>query len=121
MVEEELVVGKREVDRGGVRIYSHVVERPVEAEVTLQNETVNVERRAVNRPATGADFGTGESSFELRATGEEAVIGKSSRVVEEVLIGKQATESTEAIHDTVRKTEVEVEQIPGQVTEKSRY
>ena len=26
-VEEELVVGKREVDRGNVRVYSHVTER----------------------------------------------------------------------------------------------
>ncbi len=122
IVEEELVVGKREVDRGGVRIYSHVVERPVEADVTLRDERVNVERRAVNRPATAADFTTGESSFELRATGEEAVVGKNSRVVEEVLVGKQSNERTEAIHDTVRKTEVEVEQITGDLTEKkNRY
>ncbi len=123
VVEEELVVGKREVDRGGVRIYSHVVERPAEADVTLRDERVNVERRAVNRPATAADFEAG-SSFELRATGEEAVVGKNSRVVEEVLVGKEANERTEAIHDTVRKTEVEVEQIPGNLTEKtekSRY
>ena len=115
VVEEELVVGKREVDRGGVRVYSHVVERPVEADVVLRDERINVERRVINRPATAADFGSGESSFELRASGEEAVVGKSSRVTEEVLIGKQASEHTEAVHDTIRKTEVEVEQIPGQV------
>ncbi len=120
IVEEELVVGKREVDRGGVRIYSHVVERPVEADVTLRDERVNVERRVVNRPATAADFGTGEASFELRATGEEAVVGKNSRVTEEVLVGKQASEHSEAIHDTVRKTEVEVEQLPGSVNETTR-
>ena len=113
VVEEELVVGKREVDRGGVRVYSHVVERPAEADVTLRDERINVERRAVNRPATAADFQTGDGSFELRASGEEAVVGKSSRVVEEVLIGKDTTERTEAVHDTVRKTEVEVEQVAG--------
>ena len=122
VVEEELVVGKREVDRGGVRVYSHVVERPAEADVTLRDERVNVERRVVNRPATAADFQTGNESFELRASGEEAVVGKSSRVVEEVLIGKDSSERTEAVRDTVRKTEVEVEQIPGEVTtEKNRY
>ncbi len=112
VVEEELVVGKREVDRGGVRVYSHVVERPVEADVTLRDERINVERRAVNRPATAADFETGRE-FELRASGEEAVVGKSSRVVEEVMVGKSTSERTEAIHDSVRKTEVEVEQIAG--------
>ncbi len=114
VIEEQLSVGKREIDRGGVRIYSHMVERPAEADVTLRDERVNVERRAVDRPATAADFQAGrDASFELRATGEEAVVGKNSRVVEEVLIGKQATERTENVHDTVRKTEVEVEQIAG--------
>ncbi len=120
IVEEELVVGKREVDRGGVRIYSHMVERPVEADVTLRDERVNVERRAVNRPASAADFGTGERTFEVRASGEEAVVGKNSRVVEEVMIGKETNQRTEAIRDTVRKTEVEVEKLPGELTEKNR-
>ncbi len=121
IVEEELVVGKREVDRGGVRVYSHIVESPVTADVNLHNETVNVERRFVNRPATAADFQTGAGAFELRATGEEAVVGKTSRVVEEVVVGKQASERTEAIHDTVRKTEVDIEQIPGEAVQKSKY
>ena len=47
--------------------------------------------------------------------GEEAVVGKSSRVVEEVTLGKQSSEHVEAIHETVRKTEVDVEQIPGKL------
>jgi uncharacterized protein (TIGR02271 family) len=112
IVEEELVVGKREVDHGGVRVYSHVTERPVEAEVTLREERINVERRPVNRPATAADFQTGSGSVvELNAMAEEAVVGKSSRVVEEVRVGKQSSEHSEAIHDTVRKTEVDVENI----------
>ena len=120
VVEEELVVGKREVDRGGVRIYSHVVERPVETDVTLRDERINVERRPVDRAATTADFDAGkEASFEVRASGEEAVVGKSSRVVEEILVGKEASERTEAIKDTVRKTEVEVENLPGDVTTRS--
>ena len=120
VVEENLVVGKREVDRGGVRIYSHVVERPVEADVTLRDERINVARRAVDRPATAADFQSGNGSFELRASGEEAVVGKNSRVVEEVMVGKQATEHTEAVRDTVRKTEVEVEQLRGEYTTTKR-
>ncbi len=120
VVEEELVVGKREVDRGGVRVYSHLVERQAEADVMLRDEQIQVERHAVNRPATAADFQTGAGSFELRASGEEAVVGKTSRVVEEVVVGKQASEHIEAVHDTVRKTEVEIEQIPGTSTSTSR-
>ncbi len=123
IVEESLVVGKREVDRGGVRVYSHVVESPVAADVTLRDEFINVERRVVDRPATAADFTAGSGGvLELNATGEEAVVGKTSRVVEEVLVGKQASQHTETVKDSVRKTEVNVEQIPGEtVTTTNRY
>ena len=110
IVEEQLQVGKREVDRGGVRVYSHVAEKPVTADVTLRDETIVVERRPVNRAATAADFNMGQgSTIELNATGEEAVVGKSARVVEEVLVGKASSSHTEVIHDSVRRTEVEVE------------
>lgn len=112
IIEESLVVGKRDVDRGGVRVYSHVVERPVAADVTLHDEYINVERRFVDRPATAADFAAGSGQvIELNATGEEAVVGKTSRVVEEVLVGKESSQHTENIQDSVRKTEVEVEEI----------
>ena len=119
VVEEELVVGKREVDLGGVRVYSHIVERPVSADVSLHDERVDIARRAVNRPATAADFQTGSQPIELRATGEEAVVGKTARVVEEVYVGKQGSDRTETVNDTVRKTEVDVEELPGEATANS--
>ena len=121
VVEEELVVGKREVDRGGVRIYSHVVERPVEEGVTLREEQISVERRPVNRPATAADFGASTGSvIELKATAEEAVVGKTARVVEEVVVGKQTTEHTETVHDSVRKTQVDVEELGSGTVSRNR-
>ena len=119
VVQEELVVGKRQVERGGVRIYSHLVEEPVSADVTLRNERVVVDRRPVDRAATDADFSTGEGVIELTATGEEVVVGKSSRVVEEIRVGKEASEHTEQVNETVRHTEVDVE--PTTVTTKDRY
>ena len=112
IVEEQLQVGKREVDRGGVRVYSHVVEKPVSADVTLRDEQILVERRPVNRVATAADFNMGQgSTIELTATGEEAVVGKTAHVVEEVVLGKTSSSRTEVIQDSVRKTEVEVENL----------
>ena len=114
IIEENLVVGKRDVDRGGVRVYSHVVETPVATDVTLHDEFVNVERRFVDRPATAADFAAGSGkTIELNATGEEAVVGKTARVVEEVVVGKEGSQHTETISDSVRKTEVEVEELDG--------
>jgi uncharacterized protein (TIGR02271 family) len=112
VVQEQLKVGKREVSRGGVRVYSRVVETPVNESVGLREEHVNVERRPVNEPISGADATAfKEQSIEMRETAEEAVVEKSARVVEEVMINKEVTQREQQIHDTVRHTEVEVEQL----------
>lgn len=113
VVEEELEVGKRTVESGGVRLFSREVEQPVEADVTLREEKVRVERHPVDRPATAADFAAAEAAgdIELRERAEKAVVGKSARVVEEVSIGKEVGERTEHIRDTVTRTEVDVEEL----------
>jgi len=114
VVEEELRVGKREVEGGGVRVNTRVEEVPVNEQVTLREETVDVHRRPVDRAVTDADINNfQEGTFEVRERAEEAVIDKQARVVEEVHIKKQAEEHTETISDTVRRTDVDVEQIPG--------
>lgn len=120
LVKEDLEVGKRTVDRGGIRVYRRVIEVPVEESVSLREEHVNVDRHTVDRPATEQDFAFGNRSFELTETAEEAVIGKSARVVEEVVVGKSASERTQTISDSVRHTEVEVEEIPASRTETYR-
>jgi uncharacterized protein (TIGR02271 family) len=120
IVEEELQVGKRQVQRGGVRVYSHIVETPVEEAVKLREEHVRVERTPVNRAASAADFETfKEGTIELTEMGEEAVVVKQARVVEEVTVGKDVAERTQTVKDTLRRTEVEIEEIPGEVSQKS--
>jgi uncharacterized protein (TIGR02271 family) len=112
VVEEQLKVGKREVERGGVRIRSYVVEKPVEADVSLREEQVHVSRTPVDRPATGEDIAAGERVIEATEVVEEPVVGKEQRVVEEVAVEKHVRERKEHVSDTVRRTEVDVEQ-PG--------
>ncbi len=115
IIQEELQVGKREVQRGGVRVFQRMVETPVSETVNLREEHVHVERRPVDQPATSADLaGFQEKSIELRETAEEVVVQKSARVVEEVVIGKEVTSHQEQVTDTVRHTEVDVEQLGGQ-------
>ena len=112
VIQEELKVGKREVQRGGVRIYQRVVETPVNETVGLREQHVNVERHAVDRPVSAADVNAfQETTIELRESAEEAVVEKTARVVEEVVVGKEVTQRQENISDTVRRTEVEVEQL----------
>jgi uncharacterized protein (TIGR02271 family) len=110
VVEEQLVVGKRDVNRGGVRVRSYVTETPVHEQIRLRNERVNVERRTVDQPLSAADGDAfRERSINMTATGEEAVVGKNARVVEEVVVSKTAEEHVENIDDTVRKTDVEID------------
>ncbi|GJD96110.1 DUF2382 domain-containing protein [Methylobacterium iners] len=117
VVEERLNVGKRATELGRVRVRSYVVETPVTEQVTLHNETVQVERRPVNRAATSTDEALfAEKTIEATTRSEQAVVSKEARVVEEVGLRKDATERTETVSDTVRRTEVEVEDERGQVS-----
>jgi uncharacterized protein (TIGR02271 family) len=121
IVEEELQVGTRQVPRGGVRIYTRVTERPVEETVRLRDETVRVERRPVDRPATEADVAAAkDATVEVTETDEEAVVRKHARVVEEVVVSKDVQEHTETVRDTVRRTEVEVEPVGAEAARAAR-
>ncbi len=114
VIEERMEVGKREVQRGGVRVYTHVTEKPFEADVSLREEHIHVERRPADRPASEADFdAVRNETIHLTETAEEAVIKKSARVVGEVVVGKETTERSQTVRDTIKKTEVEVEQMDG--------
>jgi uncharacterized protein (TIGR02271 family) len=117
VAEEELHVGKREVSHGRVRIRSHVIERPVQEQVTLSEERVAVERRPVEGTMRTGAINDGdlfrERTIEMEERAEEAVVSKEARVVEEVVVRKEADQRTETISDTVRKTEVEVDDERG--------
>ena len=118
VIEEELRVGKRAVERGGVRVYSRVTERPVEETVTLREEHVKVERHPVNREVSAADMANlKDGVLEVTTTAEEAVVGKQARVVEEVVVGKETVQHEETIKDTVRRTDVDVQEVS---TDKTR-
>jgi stress response protein YsnF len=110
VVEEEVEVGKRRVDLGAVRVVSRMVETPVNETVTLRDERADIERRPVDRPASEADLNDfREQTIEVRETSEKAVVSKVARVVEEVVVGKAASERTEEISDSVRRTVVDVQ------------
>ena len=113
IVEEQLAVGKRAVEGGGARIHTRVIETPVTESVTLHEEHVTVDRHAINRAASAADINNAfqETTLELREHSEVPVVAKETRVVEEVTVGKVASERTETISDTVRRTDVDVEEI----------
>ena len=108
LVEEEIAVGKRQIDRGRVRVRSYVVETPVSEQVTLRDETVSVDRQAVSDGTVGADPFQ-ERTIEFSETDEEAVVAKNVRVTEEVVVRRDVDMREETVTDTLRHTEVEVD------------
>lgn len=114
VVQEELVVGKQPVARGGVRIFTRTSERPVTERIGLRDETIRVDRRPVDRPATEADINRpGDREAVIREVDEEPVVGKRARVVEEVVVSKEAHERQETVRDTVRRRDVDVQPLQG--------
>ncbi|MBP2303685.1 DUF2382 domain-containing protein [Azospirillum melinis] len=111
IVEEQVNIGKRSVERGGIRVRSYVVETPVEEQVRLRDETVTVERRPggmVGSSEVPADAFR-ERTIEVTETDEEAVVSKTAHVRETVVVRKDVEERAQSVRDTVRRTEVEIE------------
>jgi stress response protein YsnF len=107
VLREEMRVGRRTVERGGVRVSSHVVERPVSEQVKLRETHVDIERRAVDRPVRADEKGFTDDNVEMIEMADEAVVSKQARVVEEVVVRKHIEDRTATISDKVRSTEIE--------------
>ena len=112
VVKEDVAIGKREVNTGGVRVRSRIISRPVEETVRLREEHVFVTRTPVNKPVDANTLDAfQEKTISLTETAEQALVQKTARVVEQVQVGKEATEHVETIHETVRETDVDVERV----------
>jgi stress response protein YsnF len=115
VVEEELRVGTREVVRGGARVRTRVEEIPVRQEVELVEEHASVERRPVTRQISEAELEAGgllrERVIEIAQIREEAVVTKEAFVREEVVVTKSLERRVEQIHETIRRTEVETDEL----------
>lgn len=111
--EERIAIGKRDVSHGRVRIRSYVVETPVSEQVSLRNEQVQIDRRPVDRPIAAGEALFQDRVIEAEERAEEAVISKDARVTEEISLRKTAEDRTQTISDSVRRTEVEIEDARG--------
>lgn len=109
VVEERPDIGKREVGHGRVRVHSHAVETPVNETVSLRDESMDVQRRPVDRPVGTGDDALRDRTIEMEERGEEPVISKNAHVTEEVTLGKTSGMEARTVSDTVRRTQVEIE------------
>lgn len=109
IVEEQLRVGKRDTSHGRVRVRAYTVEEPVSETVNLREDRVELERRPVDRAVTDVDTAFQDRTVEAEEFVEEAVVSKEARVVEEVSLRKTSDTRQETVADSVRHTEVEID------------
>ena len=105
--EEELRVGTERVEAGHVRLRKYVDTEPVEREVALRRETVEVHREPIDRPAAAGDIGEDEIDVTLQA--ERPVVQKDVVARERISLDKDVETENETISDEVRRERVEVE------------
>jgi uncharacterized protein (TIGR02271 family) len=114
--EEELRVGKREVEAGRARLRKWVETEPVQEDVELRRETARVTREPVDQPVSGAEIG--EEEIEVPLRGEQAVAEKRTVAKERVSVEKDVQTERETVGDELRKERVEIE--GDQVKERKR-
>jgi len=103
--EEELAIGRREVEAGEVDITKHVRTEHVRRPVTRHVEEVEVERRTV-RDGRGE---IGEEEVRIPVSEEELVVEKRPRVKEELVVRKRPVEETQEIEADLRREEIDIE------------
>lgn len=106
--EEELSVGKRDVETGRARMRKWVETEPVEMDVELKRETARVTREPIDEPVSGSEIG--EQEIEVPLHGEEAVVGKQTVAKERISVDKDVETEHKKVADEVRKEHVDVEE-----------
>jgi uncharacterized protein (TIGR02271 family) len=105
--EEELAVGKRDVEAGRARVRKWVETEPASVDVDLQRETARVTREPIDQPVSGAELGEQEIEVPLRK--EEPVVQKQTVAKERIGLEKDVESERETVADEVKKERVDVE------------
>jgi stress response protein YsnF len=96
-----------------------VEEVPVAQEIELMSEFVRVSSRPASRAVSEQELEEGgllrERVIEIAQVREEAVVSKEVVVREEVVVSKTTERRVEQIHETVRRTVVETEDLADEI------
>ena len=110
--EEELRVGKEQVETGRARLKKYVVTEDVQTTVPVQREEVRIEREPVterNVDAATAGPDISEAEHEVVLTEERPVVEKKTVPKERVRLTKDAVTDEKEVSEQVRKEEVVTE------------
>ncbi len=106
--EEELAVGKQEVEAGSVRLRKWVETEPVERDVELRRETAEITREPIDRPVEGVELEEQEIDVPLHE--ERPVVEKKTVAKERVGLEKDVEREQETVSEDLRKERVDIEE-----------
>jgi stress response protein YsnF len=109
LAEEQVDIGKRQINDGSVRLRRFTVEDEVSEDVSLYDQHAEVFRHAVDEPAYLNDVDWSEKTIEVEESHEIPTVAKTARIKEEVGLRGEETARVETVKDSVRRQEVEVE------------
>ena len=109
--EEQLAVGKRQVEAGEVGIHKTVETQHVHENVQVRHEEVEVERRPISDPLAAGAGQIIETEDEIRIPlyAEEVVVEKRVVPTEELVVRKREVVETEGVDTTLRRETAQVE------------
>jgi len=119
--EEELQVGKRQVEAGTVRLRKVVRTEHEEVPVELKREEIQVERVPASEATNVPDSAFQEKDIEIPVMREEPVVAKEARVTGKVHVEKTADTETQTVGDEVRREEVNVDRGTGTATSRAGW
>lgn len=111
LAEEQLQVGKQNVETGRTRVRRFTTEREEAADVTLHEEHAEVLRRVVSEPVKIDDLDWSDRAIEVVETADQALVSKTARIVEEIALDKIGTDHIETVHEKLRRQQAEVERV----------
>jgi uncharacterized protein (TIGR02271 family) len=106
--EEEVRVGKREVQSGEVIVGKHIETERVSTPIERKIEHVRVERRPAGAQSPG-NARMEDQEVRIPITEEEVVVDKRPVVKEEIVITKTAETKADTVETDVRKERIDVQ------------
>ncbi|MBC3541133.1 DUF2382 domain-containing protein [Rufibacter sediminis] len=112
VIEERRAGDQRGAETERTDFASSGVERSLEEHARPGQEQIQLERVPITRPTNEADFASfQEGIIELKEYAEVPIISKEAYVVEEITLGKEVEIREEVVRDTVRKTEIQIDDL----------
>lgn len=107
--EEQLEVGKRQVQAGEVELRKTVETQHVSEQVPLVHDEVTLERRPLDRNAVDASAISTDQEIRVPLMREEAVVDKRAVPREEIIVRKRLVTDTRTVEADLRRERLEVD------------